>query len=103
MERFGYTQHGGTLAIRHRDQYVVNAWSRIIAGGVGTQELQNVNDMRLEIANVFRRGQADSYGGSLSPFGVVLPLDAGVPRHEFDKTPRLLRYELTLVATRDEE
>ena len=59
--------------------------------------------MRIHIADIFRDGfaLASKYGGSLTPFGIVLPLDEGIPRHELDHTPYTLRYEITLLTTRD--
>jgi len=59
--------------------------------------------MRREVAWCFRDGISNNYGGSLNPFGVVLPLDMGRPLHELTTQPRILRYEITLVSTVDDE
>lgn len=90
----------GSYDFHYNPSYAVNVWVPVKTGNVGTQEAQNAQDMRLEVARVFREGVGLGYGGSLAPFGVVKPEDAGRPLHELDSTPRLLRYEITLRTTR---
>lgn len=98
-ERFS---HAGTLNIfRSHDTYVVNVWHKVKVGGPGTAEVENVEDMRREVRRVFADGHRTNWGGSLSPLRICLPVNDGVARHELDVEPRILRYELTLVATRD--
>lgn len=98
-ERFS---HAGTLrTFRHHDTYAVNLWHKVKRGGPGTAEVDKIEDMRREVARVFADGHRTNWGGSLSPLRICLPIDDGVPRHELETEPRILRYELTLVATRD--
>jgi len=98
---------GGTLSYKYKPMYTVNVWQQIPRGADGTVEMANVEAMRLEVARVFRANfsgtATTAYGGSLSPFGPVLPLDYGRRLHELEKEPRMLRYEITLWATRDNE
>ena len=91
----------GSLDINYRPLYNINVWVPVKRGNIGTQESQNAQDMRLEVARICREFQALSpAGGSLSPFNVIRPDGAGRPLHELDSTPRLLRYEITLITTR---
>jgi len=98
---------GGSVAFKYKPIFLVNVWQQVPRGSSGTQELANVEAMRLEVARLFRtycNGTLTSnYAGSLNPFSVVLPTDYGVPRHELTETPRMLRYEITLYSTRDNE
>ena len=90
----------GSLTFRYSPYYVVNVWVQIPAGSSGTQELVWAENMRREVARVFRTGHnVNNYGGSLPMFGVFLPMDVGTPRHEVEKTPRCLRYEIQFKAT----
>jgi len=93
---------GGSVTYKYRPVYYVNCWQQVARGGPGTQEMANVQAMRQEVARVFRTGKVLGWGGSL-PFGVALPLDAGTPLHDRTVTPRVLRYQLTLVTTLDNE
>lgn len=82
--------------------FLINIWQKIPRGAPGTQEAQNCEDMRREVARILREGLTlGDWGGSISPLRIALPLDDGTPRHEMDREPRILRYELTVVATRD--
>lgn len=100
---------GGSLAFKYKPMFLVNVWQQIPVGASGTWESQNVENMRFEVAKLFRTyfsGTAvtgANYAGSLGPFCVVLPVDYGRPLHELDKEPRMLRYEITLFSTRDNE
>jgi len=97
-----YKPAAGSLDMRHRDLFLINIWQRIRRGSSGTQEKENVEDMRREVGRILREGLTkNNWGGSLSPLRLALPLDDGIPRHQTDVEPRILRYELTLVATRD--
>ena len=86
------------MGILMRPLYAVNCWKRVPAGAEGTKEIDIVEQMREEVCEAFRR-EFPTYGGSLSPFGVALPSDKGIPRHEMSIAPRTLRYEVTIVAT----
>lgn len=83
---------GGSLLIHSYPRYVVNCWVPIPRGAEGTAEVQLIEDMRYEVARIIVN-QRNSIG-DLSP---IVPDDLGFPRHELDKEPRCLRYELTLI------
>lgn len=87
-----------SMGIVNRPLYSVNCWKRVPAGAEGTVEINMVEQMRKEVYESFRRN-FPTYGGSLSPFGVVLPSNKGIPRHELNITPRTMRYEVIVVAT----
>ncbi len=93
----------GTQTIMYRPRFVVNVWNQIPAGSSGTAEAQAAENMRKEVARIFRAGMNGTYGGSLSPLMVCLPENQGIPRHEVDKTPRVLRFELTLIGESQNE
>lgn len=95
LQRFrGHNSMGALM----RPLYAINCWKRLPAGKDGTLELTMVEQMREEVCEAFRR-EFPSYGGSLSPFGVALASDKGIPRHELNIAPRTLRYQVTVVAT----
>lgn len=104
MERYSTA---GSLTYKYKPIFLVNVWQQIPRGSSGTAELQRVEDMRFEVARLFRTwfsGTASTnYAGSLTPFAVLLPQDYGVARHEMAAEPRMLRYEITLVGTRNNE
>jgi len=83
----------------NRPIYLFNVWRMIDRGMQGDTQLGSVLAITKEIYECFRKGFADNYGGSLSPFGVVLPMDKGVPHHSLNVTPRVFRYEVTVIAT----
>lgn len=88
----------GSLTFRYEHDFLVNLWNQIPPGSSGTTEVYAVEAMRKEVARVLRTGIVNAYGGSLSPFTSVLPIDMGVVRHDPLKTPRVLRYEITVQA-----
>ena len=98
---------GGALDIKYKPMYLINVWQQIPRGADGTIEMNNVEAMRREVARVFRANfsgtATTAYGGSLAPFGPVLPLDYGRRLHELEKEPRMLRYELIIWSTRNNE
>ena len=94
---------GGSIDYFYEPQYVVNAWMQIPVGAVGTAESIRIGSVRWHVVKRFREDEAVNWGGSLAPLHIVLPRDAGVPRHELDQTPRMLRYEITLVTTQWDE
>lgn len=83
----------------HRNLYLINCWVKVRAGGDGSAELTQAGSLCHEAAKVFLEGIENGYGGSLSPWGAVLPLDKGIPRHDLEVQPRIYRYEVTIVAT----
>lgn len=87
-----------SMGVMTRPLYMINCWKRVPDGADGTKELDMVEQMRKEVFESFRRNFPD-YGGSLSPFGVVLPTDKGISRHELNITPHTLRYEVVVMAT----
>jgi hypothetical protein len=94
---------GGSQTFMYRPRFAVNVWNQIPVGANGTAEVQATENMRKEVARIFRTGVGGTYGGSLSPLMLCLPENQGVPRHETDKTPRVLRYELVLVGITQNE
>ena len=100
---------GGSFTFKYKPMFLVNVWQQIPVGASGTLESQNTENMRFEVAKLFRTylsGTAltgANYAGSLGPFSVALPVDYGRPLHELDKEPRMLRYEITLWTQRDNE
>ena len=98
---------GGSLTFKYKPLFLVNVWQQVPRGSSGTQELSNVEVMRREVCRVFRENfngtASTNYAGSLNPFCVVLPQDYGTARHELIESPRMLRYEITLMSTRDNE
>jgi len=53
--------------------------------------------MREEVVRIVRAGWLN-----VPPFPVLIPQGEGEPRHELEAEPRILRYEVTLLGTRDE-
>jgi len=81
---------GGSLHLYPR--YVVNCWLQIPRGAQGTLEAEYIENMRYEVLDIIRDNKT-----SIGDFVVIVPSDAGTPRHELTGTPRILRYEITLV------
>ena len=92
----------GSVTAYYRPNFVVNVWVQVPAGALGTQEAQNAFDMKKETARIFRAG-FPNYGGSLTPFKLIKPTNDGVPRHEIEKTPMCIRYEVSLVGVKENE
>lgn len=84
-------QFFGTATATIHKHFVVNCWLRIPAGAPGSTEETNIESMKRE---VWRIVNANRHG--LSDLDIIVPLDEGVPRHELDATPRILRYEVTM-------
>ena len=74
------------------DKYAVNLWHRFREGQEGVNERREIEQMRDEVFRILNN-QRESFP---PPIGLVLPLDRGTPLHEFNVTPRLLRYELII-------
>jgi hypothetical protein len=62
-----------------------------------------MGSLRKEVCKIFNQGKENNYGGSLAPFKFAIPLDEGTPRHEMDKTPYCLRYEISLITCKEDE
>ena len=85
------TRYFGTY-MHSYPRYLVNCWLPIPSGPNGTAEAQLIEDMRYEVSRIVWTKRAD-----ISPLTMIVPQDHGVPRHELDGTPRILRYEITLI------
>lgn len=89
---------GGSLFSRTYPRFLVNCWFREPRGYLGTLNMGSINAMRDEVLRVVQEGWRAIFSG----FGrICIPRDEGVPLHEVDVTPRLMRYEITLMGTRD--
>ncbi len=73
-------------------RYIVNCWVPIPRGDCGTAYAQLAEDMRYEVARIIVACRNSI--GDLAP---IVPENLGVARHELDREPRCLRYELTLI------
>jgi hypothetical protein len=84
-------QHVFGDSLQTYPRFYVNLWLQIPRGANGTAETQQIEDMRYEvnrIINVNRTGISNL---------TLIPLDVGVPRHEWNQTPRILRFEITIL------
>ena len=89
---------GGTLYSRNYPRFSVNCWYREPRGYLGTLNLGSINAMRDEVLRIVQTGWRSIFSGYSR---ICSPLDEGVPLHEVDVTPRIMRYEITLMATKD--
>ena len=87
----------GTLLMHSYPRYVVNVWVPVEIGVLGTAETQLAEDMRYEVCRVILSNR-DAIGN----FKSIVPLDAGIARHELVGEPRMLRYEITLSGAHDQ-
>jgi len=94
MKYFGATEDNIHLTIMGHERYIVNCWLEIRRGKSGDEEEDNIELMRREVVDIINT-QRTCF---VRPLGLVIPLDMGRPLHEWDRTPRLLRYEITLMA-----
>ncbi len=92
-----FFNNGGTLIMHSYPRYVVNVWVPIPRGNVGNVESQLAQDMRYEAARIIMAQRS-----SIGNFQPIVPEDAGVPRHELNGEPRILRYEITLIGAHDQ-
>lgn len=72
------------------DRYAINLWREYRHGQEGAQARLDISNMRDEVVRILN-SQHKSYS---PPLGLVIPLNRGIPLHEWDRSPRLLRYEL---------
>jgi hypothetical protein len=80
--------------------YRVNVWVTIPRGKYDDDEAVEytyAEDMRNEIVRILNEQRCSCYA---DPLGIVVPLDQGVGRHEFNRTPRMLRYEILVQVNR---
>lgn len=91
-----FLSHGGTLIIHSYPRYVVNCWVPIPRGASGTSESQLCEDMRYEVCRIVAANR-----GSVASLTSLVPSNLGVPLHEVNAEPRILRYEITLVGAHD--
>jgi len=89
---------GGTVYTRTYPRFAVNCWYREPRGYKGTLNLGSINAMRDEVVRIVQAGWRSIFSGFNR---ICINLDEGVPLHEVDVTPRIMRYEITLMATRD--
>lgn len=84
------------ISMHSYPRYVVNCWVPIPRGNVGTAESQLAEDMRYETCRIIL-----SQRSNIADFQPIVPVDMGVPRHELNGEPRVLRYEITLIGAHD--
>ena len=72
-------------------RFVVNIWVRVPAGEDSDDQSDYAELMRIEAVKILNEQRA----GYTLPIGLVIPLDEGRALHELDRTPRILRYEIT--------
>jgi hypothetical protein len=85
------------LSFQH---YRVNIWVTVPRGEYSDDEsIYNTyaEDMREEIVRILNEQRCSCYA---EPLGIVVPLDQGVARHELNRTPRVLRYEILVQVNR---
>lgn len=89
---------GGTLRSRTYPRFLVNCWYREPRGYRGTLNMGSIDAMRDEVLRIIQAG----WRAVFAPAGrICIPLDEGRPLHEVLVTPRIMRYEITLMATKD--
>lgn len=84
-------QFFGTAITTLHHRFVINMWLRIPAGADGSDEKDDIEDIREEVFRIINHNRHD-----IDSFEIIVPLDEGVPRHELDSTPRVLRYEMVI-------
>ena len=89
---------GGTLYSRNYPRFSVNCWYREPRGMLGTLNMGSINAMRDEVLRIVQSGWSSIFSGFSR---ICIPLDEGVPLHAVNVTPRIMRYEITLMATKD--
>jgi hypothetical protein len=73
-------------------RFVVNCWLQIPRGANGTVESQYIEDMRYEVVRIINENRT-----MLGTNTIIIPRDAGIPRHELSMEPRILRFEIGLL------
>jgi len=83
-------------------RFAVNVWVPLATGNVGSDEVQQAEDMRYEVPRIIRLKKRD-----IAEFKPILPQDNGIPRHNIptgnmpSKPPYCLRYEIMLIGAHD--
>ena len=91
-----YSNTNGSFSTQNYAQFVVNCWLAIPRGAVGTAEAQMIEDMRFEVCRIILAER-----NSIADFKPIVPTDYGVPLHENENQPRILRYEITLLGAHE--
>lgn len=94
MKYFGATEENIHLNMLNHSRYVVNCWHEIRSGKSGDEEEDLIEAMRREVVQILNSKRTCF----VPPIGLVIPLDFGRALHEWDRTPRILRYEITIMA-----
>ena len=89
---------GCTLYSRTYPRFLLNCWYREPRGYRGTLNMGSIDAMREEALRVIQAGWRAIFAGAGR---ICIPRDEGRPLHETIVTPRIMRYEITLMATRD--
>lgn len=94
IKYFGATEDNVHLTMLDHSRYVVNCWLEIRAGKSGDEEEDHIEAMRREVVQILNLKRTCF----VPPIGLVIPLDFGRALHEWDRIPRILRYEITIMA-----
>ena len=94
MKYFGATPDNIHLTMMNHSRYVVNCWLIVRRGESGDEGEDHIEAMRREVVHILNTNRTCF----VPPVGLVIPLDFGRALHEWDRTPRILRYEITLMA-----
>ena len=80
--------------------YRINVWVTIPRGAYDADDslyYDYAETMRYEIVRILNEKRCTCYA---EPLGLVFPLDEGIARHEFNRTPRMIRYEILIQVNR---
>jgi len=94
MKYFGATEDNIHLTMLNHSRYVVNCWLIVRRGESGDEGEDLIEAMRREVVQILNANRTCF----VPPVGLVVPLDFGRALHEWDRTPRILRYEITVLA-----
>lgn len=90
---FGATEENLHLNMLGHSRYVVNCWVIVRRGESGDEDEDLIDAMRREVVQILNLNRTCF----VPPIGLVIPLDFGRALHEWDRVPRILRYEITLM------
>lgn len=80
----------GTWTVTFHYRFLVNTWYRLPAGVMpGTVEQALANSMGTEVFRIINTNRHN-----IGDLEIILAEGEGTPRHELDRNPRMLRYEL---------
>lgn len=94
MKYFGATADNVHLTMMNHSRYVVNCWVIVRRGESGDEGEDVIEAMRREVVQILNLKRTCF----VPPVGLVIPLDFGRALHEWDRTPRILRYEISVMA-----